>query len=731
MEPIEIKKHISVYSTYFHAVSLSEDRNLFEIDDQAGLKSVDVQFAANYETNDLIKEIIKPLQEASILKVDGKNLMIPLNGLLVLPQNEQTNPAPLVLIGHGNKTAYFDKANTEPGPNSKGRFDYNGKLREHEVPSYAGYLELQNHLAKNGMASYSINLNIVNELLNKEETAFKLLALDFNQRILLFFLHLIMLKVIAGETLAIPKDKYPLKFESEGEFRNLNESLVLSATSVNPALQKLKLLSEHLAGKIDFTKLGFMGHSRGADAVSRISSYFYKGVTSPGLTFTMNRKIDSRIKELVEFLGKPSQDLIKCVLALQPTSVINDEDRSKHGYVIDNDKTMFFAIAGTHDRDVRLDSIIIYEYPTCPKAMIVIKGATHERFNCVWRGNCKIDGNGEEKVEIKKDTPAPQRFLLNPQHDAISRSVLGSCFIASFFPDKASHFLYFIHKNRFPIEIDFQGAWKFGFPFQTNPKVRKDLDEKITGLSQRLITGDGNDYKFEQEIKAFFIKKNNEGSALIELPINVDTEENVAKYTHFSFRFAKGFDISGEDQPVEKNFTIQFFQNDSPVGKLISGKDIKSIILKGTQAFDKKNVSENNKSEPVFETSIILQTAEIELLEFIERESDLSKINRIEVRVIPDKTKVPPPSFLKLAALTAAGAVLVAGLVAGLIYLGVKRKILDKESKNFKRNSIGATLLGAGIGAGSSFLIFRADKDAFVFKDFLLTNRQIPELTNG
>ena len=45
------------YANYFHAVSLSEERNIFNTDEQADLGSVDVQFQANYETDDLIEEI--------------------------------------------------------------------------------------------------------------------------------------------------------------------------------------------------------------------------------------------------------------------------------------------------------------------------------------------------------------------------------------------------------------------------------------------------------------------------------------------------------------------------------------------------------------------------------------------------------------------------------------------------------------------------------------------------
>jgi hypothetical protein len=725
-------KKLPFYANYFHAVSLKETRNIFNTKDNENPGgSVDATYNSNYETVNLIEKIIKPL-EGKVLKSEGEKLMIPLEGLLYLPLN--ADKVPLVLIGHGNFLSYFDDKGenyVDPTFDSNGKLLNKGRLdfrlrdgskgdRDKEILSYSGYMELQKYLQERGIASYSINLNIANALDNTESSAFNKLALDSNQRILLFFLHLMLLKIMAGESVSIPaSEEHPIKFKTNTGLEKLNKVLADSTSSTDDeALQKLKKLRVDLAGKIDFEKLGFMGHSRGADAVSRISSYFYKkDGTSPGPTFPMNLEVDSRIKRIAKLIGKPPQDFIKCILALEPVSIKDPEDTkhsSKHGYVIDNEQTMFFAVAGTHDRDVTLDSIRIYEYPECPKAMIAINGATHVRFNTVWKNS-------------KKHTQK-RRLLKDDEHMSISKTVFGSCFIASLKDE--SHYLYFTQERKFVLDLpqdflDFQSAWKFGFPFRTSPtspKVLKELDDNIVGVREKQLKG--KKHKFEQEdILAFYIEKKNSGSSTIEIPIDPNNnDENLSKYTHFSFRFAKGLDLSHPERIEKKNFTVQLFKNTSPIGKLIAGKDIKTIKLRAYQAFDEefeKKVDENGKRKHVFEPSILLQTVEIELSRF--KVSDLNKVNRIQITVIPDKTKLPPLSTQK----RISGSIVGGTLGAALFYLGASKLIFNEEDEHYEKSVIIATGLGFVIVGGISYFILKADKNAFVFKDFLLTNRKI------
>jgi len=127
----------------------------------------------------------------------------------------------------------------------------------------------------------------------------------------------------------------------------------------------------------------------------------------------------------------------------------------------------------------------------------------------------------------------------------------------------------------------------------------------------------------------------------------------------------------------EKNFTIQFFENDTPVGKSITGPGIKTLELRALQAFD------NSSGEREFEYSILMQTVEITLSEHLS-DTELPRITRIDVNVIPDVTKSPPNSTAKVVFGTIAGAVLggAVGVGGGLLFNTIKtrRKVSAKRS---------------------------------------------------
>ena len=208
------------------------------------------------------------------------------------------------------------------GPSTpQGEFEIT--VLEKQIPSFVGYGidrvdpkgELQQRgfqqtLAAKGIASYSINLNIVNALDNNEQEFFKKFALDFNQRILLFFLHLKLLKIIAGEP--VTGDGLPIRFFEGPGFINIQDALQ------SPTHQRLIQLKAALQGKVDFTKLGFMGHSRGADAVSRVPAYFYNATTLPNPVFPTNPEVDSRIRKLSEQIGRPVQEVSNVYLRWSP-----------------------------------------------------------------------------------------------------------------------------------------------------------------------------------------------------------------------------------------------------------------------------------------------------------------------------------------------------------------------------------------------------------------------------
>ena len=269
---IPIDETIPIYANYFHAVSLSETTDIFK----TSVDSFDLTPRSNYASYDVVHEIIKPLTNKpvnAVLKPEGDKLLLPLEGFLVLPDAALAGKCPLVLIGHGNHTGYAVINGDETPPTASSKGVYKITILDSQVPSHNGYKEFQNTLAEHGIASYSINLNIVNTLDNNEHQPFEKMALDFNQRILLFFLHLKLLTIIAGEPLA--GDEFPIRFLEGPVFKNIKDAL---QTSTHAGLLRLKTA---LQDKIDFTKLGFMGHSRGADAVSRVPAYFFTRLPIP------------------------------------------------------------------------------------------------------------------------------------------------------------------------------------------------------------------------------------------------------------------------------------------------------------------------------------------------------------------------------------------------------------------------------------------------------------------
>jgi hypothetical protein len=697
--PFAIDSSTPIFAEYFYALALDEDKDIFN----TNVTSHSLKPHSQYLPYDVVEKIINPLKIKGTLKTDAGKLLVPLEGLLILPDNPPAaGKYPLVIILHGNHTGFatIDYRTHKPSGSDPGRILIN--MVDPQRPSYKGYTEFQNTLAECGIASYSINLNIVNSLENSEHTPFEKLALDVNQRILLFFLHLKLLKLVANDPLT--GDNFPIRFLDGTTFTKLKDVL---QTSTHEGLMRLKAAAE---GLLEFTKLGVMGHSRGADAVSRIHAYCLKGAAPAEVTFPKNKQVDGRIKDLSQ-QTRPQQDHIKSILALEPVAAKKEGASDTAGYVIDNRQTMFFVGMGTHDEDVTLDPVRIYEHPVCPKAMVVINGATHKRFNTIWAASKDPKDFTNEPVKI--------HLLDIPQHTDILKNVYSKCFTATL-GNTPADFLPFTKQTKFPVTLpkanNIQCAWEFGFPFANATPEMKDLDTMVSGIG----TDDLDDVSsaFEQEISAFVEKRENEGIFVVKIPINpASATEKLSNYTHFSFRFAKGFDLSKKPERIEqKNFTIEFFENDTLQGNTIEGKDITTIELKAMRAYDEKPSGDSN----VFEYSILLQTVEIPLTD----RPALDKINRIEIKIIPDTTKSPPRS----------GSVVITGsVVAGIVFGGIGvwgghtyNEEQDVEDDHKKYYLIGGGLAGAAIGSYVTYRILKSAENAFAFKDFLLTNRQFP-----
>jgi hypothetical protein len=117
-----------------------------------------------------------------------------------------------------------------------------------------------------------------------------------------------------------------------------------------------------------------------------------------------------------------------------------------------------------------------------------------------------------------------------------------------------------------------------------------------------------------------------------------------------------------------------------------------------------------------------MQTAEIPLAHL--SSTELPRITRIDINIIPDVTKAPPHSTAKVVFGTIGGAVL--GGAVGVGGGASWNAVFDPEDGTRKKILIGSGLVGTAVLGGRALYILKADKHAFVFKDFLLTNRQIP-----
>lgn len=635
------------YARYFHANSTSVETNFFNTEN---LEEIRISYPN-------VASKIDALQSSDVLKIDGNDILVPLEGKLVVPVISSTENVPFVLIGHGNALSYFAPRTIDT-------------LLPDPVLSYTGYEVLQNELGRNGIASLSINLNIVNAIGSTN---------DFYHRIQLFFLHFLLMKYLSGESVTIPgSDPHPIKFLVGTELKTMEEALTMADTpGSDTALQGLQSLKTSLNGKIDFTKLGFMGHSRGASAVSRIFEYFFTGSTAGQASseFAVNPELDNTIITLVDYAGRPVKDHVKCIFALQP-----DETTCK----IESDQTMFFVVAGSHDEDVGGRAASIYESVDAPKVMMFVHGGTHTRFNYAWRS---LTGSISRINDIIAGDPVV-RILSNQKHDEISRVVFSSFFRATLKND-TTQFLYFSRDVRYPIRIDIQRAWNFGLPFQALPNAWKKFDDDLMNTDILNATGTGapdvtlpfksssssytssgsgtNTLELDVNLNLFgsdthlyldftdqtfsaflYLKNRNADTATLTIPVSID----LGDYTHFSFRFAKWYKvenyaittpstpITGIPRRVDlRNFTIQLFEDDTAIGIKIDGENVRSLLHRAYPAL-KYIIGVEGPSRYEWDTDILLQTVEVPLTEFnAPNTSDLARVNKVKIELTPEAYK--------------------------------------------------------------------------------------------
>ena len=682
MAVVPVDFSFGIYTSYFHAIALGDARNIFN------KSGGSIMLNTAFGNVDVTERFITPFLGNNVLRQDGDDYLIQMQGQLAVPDTPPADKWPLVMLLHGQHP-----------PIDKGK----------QILSYTGYKELQEYLAARGIASYSVDLFYANLLQSNETIAFNKSTLDNNQRIQLFFLHLKLLKIMAGETVdESSAPGLPIRYFNGANLINLKDAITNSSANVN-----VMSVNNQLNGKIDFSKIGIMGHSRGADTVSRIPAYFYKGDTPNAPTFTVHTEVDKRNKTLAVQLGKPSQDNIKSILALEPTATLNESEPTKTGFIIDGNQTIYFLGVGTADEDVTLDAVRLYEYPTCSKVMIAINGASHKRFNTIWANDGLLD-------EFDGDSDPPH-LIDKPTHTRILQYVFGPCFTSTL-TGNSNDLKYFTNENTYPVnligQVDIRAAWKFGFPFQTDSSTLDDIKSgEVTGLTTQQLASP----PFKQAINAYYIEKDDAATDTVKISVTPGSTEDLSKYSHFSFRFAKAFDLrTDEERPILKNFSIQMFAGDTPVGKPISGTDLDKLKLGALDAYHR------NGGPRSLEYYILLQTAEISLSRF--SQADLATITRIEINIAAEPKGPTPTGHILKWSLGATVLGFAIGAGAMILLHG------DFDSDKIKSDKTDI-LLAAGAGAlifGGLTLLYelKAFKNGFAFEDFLLTNRIIPTPTN-
>ncbi|HHG84753.1 MAG TPA: hypothetical protein ENJ82_08380 [Bacteroidetes bacterium] len=562
---------------------------------------------------------------------------IPLNAHLVIPDDESTEPYPLAVFIHGQALSYFE--NDQPIT---------------EVKSYRGYRYLQRYLADRGVASVSVNINVVSFLAAGDP------SFEKHERFQIAQLVLAMLFQVAGT--ATTNNQPVFLKKSDDTLAALQDALALEGTfSSRSSETRLRNLQAGIAGKLSFTNLGFMGHSRGGGTVHVIepffsarvgtapSNYATPGPGSPGrridithgfyngLTINTNNSNSTHphlyhyMMDLMDLMGAPTMQMVKIVVGLQPDSNI---------ILLNSPTTFYLVLASSHDADVQEGSFNSFDNANCPKAMIFSHGASHGRFNTVWRRLRYI----RRAINRQLLCQSPIRMLSNRGHEELAKATVGNAFLATQLGE-AHRFLFFTGEQRAPaLHQDVERAWKFSYPFTASPAM-KVLDATairssnlttsssitplaISHLDSEQVNGHDN-YANATPVKAF----TRPGTDNMVIRIPIVSGDHLVTCSHFSFRYTKKYDAhrsNARRQADLRNYTLRLKSGPNLIGAEIAGADVASLHHK---AYPTKDLDGNTCEE---DTVIVMQTAEVPLAQFLpegQPVTDLNQVTSIEIQL--------------------------------------------------------------------------------------------------
>ena len=187
-------------------------------------------------------------------------------------------------------------------------------------------------------------------------------------------------------------------------FANFTGSLI--ETRADMALEALRIMkrldgdaSSKYHDRLDFSKVGLMGHSRGGDAVVRAA-----------------RK-NASFANAVDKFG------IRTVCSLSPTDYAGPVAVANRPHVMPTDTNMYAVVYGSLDGDVSgvggaLDpagtGFRHYDRARCSKAMVFLRNCNHNRFNRTW----STDDWGTSPAQASKPRS-------RPDHERLSMDYIG------------------------------------------------------------------------------------------------------------------------------------------------------------------------------------------------------------------------------------------------------------------------------------------------------------------
>ncbi|MFX0199162.1 MAG: hypothetical protein ACFFCW_23815 [Candidatus Hodarchaeota archaeon] len=325
-------------------------------------------------------------------------------------------------------------------------------------PSYLGYNYLLDHLASHGFIAVSIDCNAINAI---------------------------------------------------GGFQDTRGHAVLEHLSL---LQSMNTSPGLFQGKIDMTRIGIMGHSRGGEGVVQAEVYSQ----SLGLPFN-----------------------IKAIVALAPTDF---SGTSPNPLILSTAK--FLCIYGSNDGDVWGGSnpstqycstgFRIYDRATVEKAMVFIYGATHNRFNREWGTEYKVDTSST-------------KILSSGQHETLLKGYM-TAFMQVHLQNRTEQLDYFNGELRIPqvdeveVHCQYQSPTRLALDhFESNYQINQNTlggavsYSSLDGAPQENVTGLLDNHSPHQTRGILLRWNSTVAKYETEIPLP-QSQRNVKPYKFLSFR---------------------------------------------------------------------------------------------------------------------------------------------------------------------------------------------------